>query len=389
MRSKELSLYIHIPFCVKKCAYCDFLSFPAEDSIKEQYIDRLCWEIIKEAERYKDRSVISVFFGGGTPSVLGAEQIERIMELIGSSFNITAGAEISIEINPGTADKDKFAIYKRAGISRISIGCQSLNDKELAVLGRIHREEDFYRAFHAARDAGFDNINVDMMSALPRQSAADYESSLKKLICLKPEHISAYSLIIEEGTPFFERYQKDAAIRDKGGRPQYLPDEDEERSMLYLGRDILKDAGYHQYEISNYALPGYECRHNKVYWQRGDYAGFGLGASSCVDECRWKNTEDFDEYLSVGADELKRDIQMLDTSQQRSEAMFLGLRLMSGVDEAEFTGRYGIAPADMYGEWIDRMISEGLMEKEDGKLALTLKGQDLANYVWGGFILNE
>ena len=386
MRSKDLSLYIHIPFCVRKCAYCDFLSFPAEDSLKERYIDRLCKEILNEAARYKDRSVISIFFGGGTPSVLRAEQTGRIMELIGSSFNISANAEISIEVNPKTADKEKFEIYKRAGINRISIGCQSLNDKELEVLGRIHRQEDFYRTFQAARDAGFDNINVDMMSALPGQTAADYESSLKKLLCLKPEHISAYSLIIEEGTPFFERYQDDALIRDKGGRPRHLPDEDEERRMLYLGRDILKDAGYHQYEISNYALTGYECRHNKVYWQRDDYAGFGLGASSCVDECRWKNTEDPDEYLSAGADELKQDIQKLDIMQQRSEAMFLGLRLMSGVNEAEYAGRYGKKHMELYGEWIDRMISEDLMETADGRLALTQRGQDLANYVWGGFV---
>ena len=386
MRSKDLSLYIHIPFCVRKCAYCDFLSFSAEDSLKERYIDRLCKEILNEAARYKDRYVISVFFGGGTPSVLRAEQTGRIMELIGSSFNISANAEISIEVNPKTADKEKFEIYKRAGINRISIGCQSLNDKELEVLGRIHRQEDFYRTFQAARDAGFDNINVDMMSALPGQTAADYESSLKKLLCLKPEHISAYSLIIEEGTPFFERYQEDALIRDKGGRPRYLPDEDEERRMLYLGRDILKDAGYHQYEISNYALTGYECRHNKVYWQRGDYAGSGLGASSCVDECRWKNTEDPDEYLSAGADELKQDIQKLDITQQCSEAMFLGLRLMRGVDEAEFAGRYGIEPSCLYREWIDRMMSERLMESADGRLTLTQRGQDLANYVWGGFV---
>ena len=386
MRSKDLSLYIHIPFCVRKCAYCDFLSFPAEDSIKERYIDRLCKEIFEEADQYKDRPVISVFFGGGTPSVLGAEQIARIMERIGSCYNIAGDAEISIEVNPGTADKDKFAIYKRAGINRISIGCQSLNDKELALLGRIHREEDFYGAFQAARDAGFDNINVDMMSALPGQSAADYESGIKKLVCLKPEHISAYSLIIEEGTPFYERYREDAAIRDKGGRPRYLPDEDEERRMLYLGRNFVNDAGYHQYEISNYALPGYECRHNKVYWQRGDYAGFGLGASSCVNECRWKNTEDPDEYLSAGANELKRDIQKLDIAQQRSEAMFLGLRLTDGVDTEEFNCRYGEYPVKLYGAWIEKMIRTGLIVERGKFLSLTLYGQDIANYVMAGFI---
>ncbi len=386
MRNKELSLYIHIPFCVRKCAYCDFLSFPADESVKDSYIARLCRELEEAAKDYEERKVVSIFFGGGTPSVLHADQMMRLMEAVVRNYHINSDAEISIEANPGTVDTEKLRAYKKAGINRLSIGCQSLDDKELKLLGRIHREADFYRAYDSARNAGFDNINTDLMSALPGQSADSYITSLKKLIELKPEHISAYSLIIEEGTAFYERYHSDAQIREKGGKPQFLPDEDEERSMLYRGREILKEAAYEQYEISNYALPGYECRHNKVYWQRGDYAGFGIGAASCVDEWRWKNTDDIGEYLSGKKEELKRQLQQLSPEEQRSEAAFLGLRMMRGIDIKEYSLRYGAQPAEYYGEWIDRMISEGLMILSDNKLALSLKGQDLANYVMAGFV---
>ncbi|MBQ9867034.1 MAG: radical SAM family heme chaperone HemW [Lachnospiraceae bacterium] len=386
MRSKELSLYIHIPFCVRKCAYCDFLSFPAEEGLRQKYYERLCREIAEAAGDYKGRSVISIFFGGGTPSLLTGDMTLRLMDIVRDKYCLSTDAEISLEANPGTVDKDKLKAYKKSGINRLSIGCQSLNDKELAVLGRIHREEDFYRAFDAARNAGFTNINVDLMSGLPGQKPADYEKSIRKLIGLKPEHISAYSLIIEEGTEFYNRYNDDLLLRDKGDIPRLLPDEEEERQMLYMGRDILRSAGYEQYEISNYALPGSECRHNAVYWQRGDYAGFGLGASSCVDECRWKNTDDIKEYISGDAAGLKRDEQKLSLEEQRSEAMFLGLRLIRGIDKKTFALRYGGDPYAFYGEWIDKMVNEGLLQDTDGKLKLSLKGQDVANYVWGGFV---
>ncbi len=386
MKNKELSLYIHIPFCVRKCAYCDFLSFAAEDSLKKSYIDRLCREIEQAALQYEDRKVESLFFGGGTPSVLSADQTERLMGLICDKFNINPEAEISIEANPGTVDTGKLKSYRKFGINRLSIGCQSLDNKELKLLGRIHTADDFYRTFESAREAGFDNINADLISALPGQTAADYERSLKKLTHIRPEHISTYSLIIEEGTPFYESYHADAEVRDKGGRPQYLPDEDEERRMLYLGREILCDAGYHQYEISNYALEGYECRHNKVYWERGDYAGFGLGASSCVNDVRWKNTDDIGEYLAAADEGLKSDLQILSREEQRSEAMFLGLRLTRGIDTNAYALRYGETPSAIYGKWIDKMIAEGLMSGSEDTLALTLKGQDVANYVMAGFV---
>lgn len=318
--------------------------------------------------------------------MLTGDMTLRLMDIVRDKYCLSTDAEISLEANPGTVDKDKFKAYKKSGINRLSIGCQSLDDKELAVLGRIHREEDFYRALDAARNAGFTNINVDLMSGLPGQKPADYEKSIRKLIGLKPEHISAYSLIIEEGTEFYNRYNDDLLLRDKGDIPKLLPDEEEERQMLYMGRDILRSAGYEQYEISNYALSGSECRHNAVYWQRGDYAGFGLGASSCVDECRWKNTDDIKEYILCDAAGLKRDEQKLSLEEQRSEAMFLGLRLIRGIDKKTFALRYGGDPYAFYGEWIDKMVNEGLMQDTDGKLKLSLKGQDVANYVWGGFV---
>lgn len=386
MKNKELSLYVHIPFCVRKCAYCDFLSFAADDSLKKNYIDRLCREIERAALQYEDRKVISIFFGGGTPSVLFADQTERLMGLICEKYNLSPEAEISIEANPGTVDTGKLKSYRKAGINRLSIGCQSLDDKELKLLGRIHTAEDFCRTFESAREAGFDNINADLISALPGQTTADYERSLKKLTEFKPEHISTYSLIIEEGTPFYESYHADAEVRDKGGITQYLPDEEEERRMLYLGREILSDAGYHQYEISNHAREGYECRHNKVYWERGDYAGFGLGASSCVNDVRWKNTDDIGEYLAAADEGLKRDLQILSREEQRSEAMFLGLRLTRGIDTNAYAHRYGESPSAIYGKWIDKMIAEGLMSGSEDTLTLTLKGQDVANYVMAGFV---
>ena len=386
MRSKELSIYIHIPFCLKKCAYCDFLSFPAGEKLQEKYFKRLCREIEDAAERYSDRAVISIFFGGGTPSVLPADKIEYLMKLINDRYSLASDVEISLECNPGTVDIDKFKAYINAGINRLSIGCQSLDDKELALLGRIHKEVDFYRAFECARSAGFSNINVDLMSALPGQTKKSYLNSLKKLIDLKPEHISAYSLIIEEGTEFYNRYHKDLNIRDKGGLPEYLPSEEEERGMLYYGRDLLNAAGYEQYEISNYAFPGYECRHNMVYWKRGDYAGFGLGASSCVDEVRWKNIEKIEEYIMRDNLEIRTNLQKLSPEEQRSEAMFLGLRLRRGVDKLPFAERYGDEPSFLYGRWINRMISEGLLSESSGRLFLTDRGQDLANYVMVGFV---
>ena len=285
---KELELYIHIPFCVRKCAYCDFRSAPAGREVQAQYVDRLLEEIQKAAPLAEDYEVVSAFFGGGTPSILPKEEIGRVMELLHRQFDWKADAEVTIEANPGTVDGRKLDAYRSFGINRISFGLQSADNEELQKLGRIHTWEQFLESYEAARTAGFTNINVDLMSALPGQTRKSWQETLQKVLVLNPEHISAYSLIIEEGTPFYEKY---------ADHPELLPPEDEERQMYYDTKRILAEQGYERYEISNYARKGYACRHNLGYWSRRDYKGFGLGASSLLNSVRSTVQEDLTEYL--------------------------------------------------------------------------------------------
>ncbi|MBR5419615.1 MAG: radical SAM family heme chaperone HemW [Lachnospiraceae bacterium] len=384
MKNEPLALYVHIPFCVRKCLYCDFLSFPASEEVRKAYLKALGEELEREAPAYADRRVSSIFFGGGTPSTLAAEEIEEIMAVIRRLYLISEDAEITLEANPGTLTPEKLRSFGQAGIRRLSMGAQSFDDDELKTLGRIHRAADIRESFRAAREAGFDNINLDLICGLPGQRVEDWEYTLREALSLAPEHISAYSLIVEEGTPFHECYHEADERRGRGEEQELLPGEEEEREMIKRCRELLGAAGYVQYEISNYALPGRECRHNLVYWERGDYAGFGLGAASCVDERRWKNTEELKEYFAGG--ELRRELQLLDPGERQSEAMFLGLRLMRGVDCRQFAARYGVDPHVLYGEEIERMLSEGLLEEEGAFLRLSLKGQDLANRVMAAFV---
>ena len=400
-KMKDISIYIHIPFCIQKCAYCDFLSFPGTEEMQEQYVQKLLWEIRESAPAYREYEVQSVFIGGGTPTSIPAEQIVQVTETLRKCYRIAADAEWSIECNPGTADAAKLSAYRKAGINRISIGCQSVHDRELKRLGRIHSREQFLDCYHSAREAGFENINVDLMSGLPEQQVPDWEDNLRTVAELMPEHISAYSLIIEEGTPFYGRYHRQLELREKGLEPDeilqripvnmqdagLLPSEDAEREMYHRTAEILAEYGYRQYELSNYAKPGRECRHNMVYWQRGDYAGFGLGAASCVNDVRWKNETDLKRYLACGQTaDLQTEREELPKEEQRSEAMFLGLRLTEGVDTAAFAQRYGQAPEYYYGQTIDRMRAEGLLEKTEGRLHLSVRGRDLANLVMAEFV---
>ena len=261
-----MEIYVHIPFCIKKCDYCDFLSGPSGPKKQADYVDALLEEI-NAAEEGKGRSVSSVFIGGGTPSVLDERFIGEILNHIRRKFQIADHAEITIEVNPGTADRNKLQAYRTYGINRLSIGLQSPDDRELKILGRIHNYEQFLETYRSARDAGFDNINIDLMSAIPDQTYEGWIHNLRTVAGLEPEHISAYSLIIEEGTPF-------------ASRTLSLPDEDTEYNMYEATVQILREYGFEQYEISNYAKKGRECRHNVGYWIRQDYLGFGLGASS-------------------------------------------------------------------------------------------------------------
>ena len=285
---QNLSLYLHIPFCVRKCLYCDFPSGPQSADMQEQYVEALCREIQETSPEYREYQVVSVFIGGGTPSVLLPEQTIRIMETLKSCFILTNTCEISMEMNPGTVTPEKMNAYRACGINRISIGLQSANDGELKALGRIHTCADFLKAYQMAVEAGFTNINVDLMSAIPEQTLKSYQETLQKVLALQPQpvHISAYSLIVEEGTPFYEQKLN-------------LPDEETERRMYEITDDILRKAGYHRYEISNYAKAGKECVHNKVYWQRGNYLGLGIGSASLIQNVRFHNVTDISSYVNL------------------------------------------------------------------------------------------
>ena len=367
----ELSLYIHIPFCVSKCKYCDFLSYRAGDEAKEAYIRTLLEEIRAKGEEYKDREVISVYIGGGTPSCLAEGAVSALMEAIGSSFGLRKDAEITIEVNPKTADGNKLKEYFGSGINRLSIGLQSANDAELELLGRAHTYRDFEETYFSAREAGFKNINADIISAIPGQQAEDYLNSLNKLCALRPEHISSYSLQLEEGTYFFAH------------RDEYLfPDEELDRELYYLTEKVLSDAGYERYEISNYSLPGYASRHNSVYWRGGDYLGLGLGASSLIEGVRFSNPAAIRDYGTKGY----VDIQRLTRNQRMEEFMFLGLRLLEGVEPEEFRKRFGRELWEVYGEPLEELKRDKLIIA-DKKIRLTPLGVDVSNYVFEKFLL--
>ena len=380
---KEFEIYIHLPFCKQKCEYCDFLSFPAEDTVKEAYVQALQKEICEE-EELCGRIVTSIFIGGGTPSLLSANQVVGLMETVQAKYAVAQEAEITLEANPGTLTKEKLKAYREAGINRLSIGLQSAQNKELRELGRIHTWEEFQESFSLARQVGFTNINVDLMSALPGQSIATWKHTLKKVVELAPEHISAYSLIIEEGTPFFERYQEDVKRRAAGEICLTLPTEAAERQMYYDTAEILAAAGYHRYEISNYSLPGYECRHNCGYWKRKDCRGFGLGAASLLEPVRFYGTNDLQQYLRH--DFPKVATMVLSKQEQMEEYLFLGLRLCEGISSAHFQETFHCAFADIYGETCEKLIREKLLWRSGEQFGLTERGIDLSNHVLSQFL---
>lgn len=387
---RKLEIYLHIPFCAKKCAYCDFLSAPAGREQQKAYVQALKEEIHRFANKEK-YEVSSVFFGGGTPSLLPAAWIAELMEIIKTEFCVQQNAEITIECNPGTVDAEKLKTYGEAGINRISFGLQSADNRELELLGRIHTWEDFRNSYEMARCAGFSNINIDLMSALPGQTTESWERTLRRVLALDPRHISAYSLIIEEGTPFYERYQPDAEKRERGEQPELLPSEEDERQMYRLTEKLLKEAGMHRYEISNYALKGCECRHNMGYWDGTEYIGFGLGASSMLADVsgtyvRRKNTEDMRRYLE--RDFRDREKLELSIKDRMEEFMFLGLRMMCGVSEREFAERFGKSIDSVYGPVLKKQQEAGLMERRNGQIALTGRGIDLSNAVMAEFLLD-
>jgi len=380
---KELELYLHIPFCVSKCKYCDFLSAPSGEEQRQIYVERLCrriryWSDVIHNYGYE---IVSIFVGGGTPSILTEAQITQVFEAVHESFPIREDAEITLEMNPGTDVKDKLPVYRELGINRLSMGLQSADNEELKCLGRIHTYEDFRQVYQWAREAGFTNINVDLMSAIPGQTLESYEDTLRKVADLEPEHISAYSLIIEEGTPFYERY-------GEGRHAEELPDEDIERQMYVRTGEILEDYGYHRYEISNYAKDGYECRHNLGYWDRKEYLGLGAGASSLMDHIRWKEPDHIGPSTGLVLEE-REDFTRLRRKDEMEEFMFLGLRKINGVSEYDFYKSFRVSMDEIYKDSIENLIKAGLLVREEDRIRLTDRGIDLSNYALSQFLLGE
>ncbi len=376
---KELEIYIHIPFCVRKCQYCDFLSGPAGDDRKAEYMEALCREIEESSEIYRGYRVVSVFIGGGTPTCVEAKTIEKVMGILREKYDLSADAEISMEMNPGTVDRQSLRIYRQAGVNRLSIGLQSANSRELQILGRIHSYEQFLEAYYAAREIGFSNINVDLMSGLPEQTLESYLETLEKVTGLNPapEHISAYSLIIEEGTPFYDAYNNGGLI---------LPDEETDRIMYENTRTFLLEKGYERYEISNYAKNGCECRHNIGYWTGKNYVGFGIGAASLVNNVRFRNGDSIEDYIENPCG-CKVEEEALSMTDQMAETMFLGLRLSEGVSAESFHEAFGVDMNVVYQSAIDKHVREGLLEvTDDNHLRLTVKGMDVSNYVMVQFL---
>lgn len=379
---KDLGLYLHIPFCIQKCGYCDFLSAPAGREEREAYVQALEKEIRSYGDFAGGYRVSTVFVGGGTPSCLEASQTERIFEVVKDTFEIERMPEISMEMNPGTVTKEKLQAYKNCGINRLSIGLQSVRDSNLRLLGRIHTYEEFLENFRLAREAGFQNINVDLISSLPGQTEESWREELKTIAELSPEHISVYQLILEEGTTFYEKY---------AAHPELLPDEETSRAIYQATEEVLGQYGFHQYEISNYAKEGRECRHNLKYWERDDYLGLGLGAASMVRNIRMNNTGDMKTYLEKCWEPktMRTDVQFLEEPRQIEEFMFLGLRKTRGISKKEFRRVFGRDIELVYEKALKKLFSSGMLLEKRDRLYLSKEGVLLSNAVLSEFLFDS
>lgn len=380
MKTKKIELYIHIPFCKSKCRYCDFCSFHADEQVINDYLAKLKEELIFWGKKLKEEEITTVFIGGGTPSYLKEQHIREICTIIFQYFKVSDNAEITIEANPGTVDLKKLRTYRESKINRISFGLQSTIREELEYLGRIHTYEQFLQCYNWAREAGFTNISVDLMSAIPKQTIHSYEKNLRTVAELSPEHISAYSLIIEEGTPFYE----DENLED------FLPSEEDEVRMYQMTAEILKEYGYKQYEISNYAKPGFESRHNLGYWSHIPYLGVGLNASSYMDERRFENPSDMQQYLEITSfDKPYRQAQPLSIHEQMEEFMFLGLRKTKGISKNEFKERFDCSIASVYEKPLTKAIEQGFIKEQGDRILLTQRGILVSNQVLCEFLFDE
>lgn len=389
MRRKQIGLYIHIPFCKQKCSYCDFCSYANKESFIKRYIQCVLKEIIEvgnnnkiDFENGKDDlfSVKTIYIGGGTPSLIESKYIVQIMEEIKSNFELDENAEITIEVNPGTVTLEKLEDYNKVGINRLSIGLQSTHEHLLKEIGRIHTYLDFLDTFRFAREAGFENINVDLMIGLPNQTLAEVQDSIEEIVSMEPEHISVYSLILEEGTPLFKKVEEGLE----------LPDEELERKMYWNVKRILEANGYNHYEISNFAKQGYESKHNLDCWNQKEYIGFGVAAHSYTNGIRYSNIENLEQYIK-NYDEDKTEENLVfhekqDMEAMQKEYMLLGLRKIDGVSIQEFKIKFVANPVFLYHSELEKLVNEELLEIDGDMIKLTNKGLDLANIVWEEFV---
>lgn len=377
---KSIGIYIHIPFCISKCYYCDFNSFSNKSSLVEAYFDALKKEIILNSGRAEGYEVKTIFIGGGTPSSVDSQHIKDVLELCRKHYNLRRDAEISIESNPGTLSEFKLKAYKYIGVNRLSIGLQAWQNKLLESIGRIHSIEEFVGNFSLAREIGFDNINVDIIFSLPDQTLDDWHETLNNVIGLGPEHISCYSLKIEENTVFWEKYNH--------GEIKEIDDQ-LDREMYYMAKRQLSQHGYNMYEISNFSKKGFECRHNLVYWNADNYLGFGAGAHSYFNDKRYNNVYSIEEYVENYINNEGKNIEgevFIDKAESMSEFIILGMRLTQGISKLGFKDRYGIEIMDRFGDQFNKFIAKGLVEHKDERLMLTETGLDYANQVFMEFI---
>ncbi|MGL5069216.1 MAG: radical SAM family heme chaperone HemW [Sarcina sp.] len=373
---KNISLYIHIPFCDQKCHYCDFPSFAGKGDLKDRYIDALNKEINKNTNGY---TIDTIFIGGGTPSSLSAIQLEKLLENV-NKFEFAKDMEFTVECNPGSITKEKLDVMKKYGVNRLSMGLQAVQNTLLKDLGRIHSYEVFKENFKLARECGFDNINVDLMFGLPKQKVSEWKESLELICSLSPEHISAYSLIIEEGTRFNRLYEEDKLK---------LPNEEDERQMYHLAQKILLESDYNQYEISNYSKRNLECRHNIAYWKMNNWLGVGSAASSYMNGERFTNFSKIETYIEkMESGESQREEDNKNTVNENiEEFMFMGLRLLKGISEVEFETRFGQSVDSVYGDIMKKFITQNLLERKDKRIYLTKKGIEYSNMVMSEMIL--
>lgn len=374
---KEIGIYIHIPFCIKKCEYCDFVSYCNKKEYVPQYINALKKEIKNNIN--KEYKITTIYIGGGTPSSIEENYIADIIETIKLNMNKEnlkdfENIEVTIEVNPGTVNKEKLQVYKKIGINRLSIGLQETHNELLKSIGRIHTYEEFIKTYNLARKIGFNNINVDLMIALPNQTIQDIKENLEKITKLNPEHISVYSLILEEGTPFYNKYNENKIK---------LPDEELERNMYWYVKNTLENNGYVHYEISNFSKKGFESKHNMNCWNQEEYLGFGVAAHSYNNRIRYSNTNSIEEYIK-GSNKIIHEKQTLEDMQK--EYMLLGLRKIEGINIQKFKNKFAQNPIFIFKEQLNKLVDEELIIVDGNEIKLTNKGLDLANIVWEEFV---